>query len=185
MLNPFLIGEKVYLRPLQQSDAANFVKWLNHPDIQRLTLRIRPLTLEEEADYMERMRQSTTDVALVIALKVNDLPIGMTGFRQIDWSSRHACFGIVIGETEHWGQGYGTDVTRLIVQYAFDTLNLNRVWLQVCEYNQRGIRCYERVGFRKEGLLRQEYYREGRYWDTLVMAVLREDWDRQRVAPLQ
>ena len=76
-----------------------------------------------------------------------------------------------------WGQGYGTEATRLVVQHAFATLNLNRVWLEVYEYNPRGLRAYEKVGFRKEGVKRQDNYRAGRYWDTIVMAILREEWD--------
>src|SRR5206468_7752591 len=86
---------------------------------------------------------------------------------------------------QHWGKGYGTEATRLMVQYAFDTLNLNRVWLHVLEYNERGIRCYEKVGFKKEGLLRQEHFRDGRYWDTHLVAILRDEWLAHRRGDIQ
>jgi RimJ/RimL family protein N-acetyltransferase len=66
------------------------------------------------------------------------------------------------------------------VGYAFETLNLNKVWLHVLTSNERGIRAYERVGFRREGVLRQHLYREGRYQDLLSMAILREDWKTRR-----
>jgi [ribosomal protein S5]-alanine N-acetyltransferase len=123
--------------------------------------------------------------ASVIVTRAEDRAVGGTGFHQIDWRSRHASFGVAIGDSENWGKGYGTDATRLMVHYAFATLNLNRVWLLVLEYNERGIRCYEKVGFRKEGLLRQEHFREGRYWDTYLMAILRDDWLNQRKPALQ
>ena len=67
-----------------------------------------------------------------------------------------------------------------MVEYAFGTLNLNRIWLSCFADNARAIRAYEKVGFRREGVLRQEMYREGRYWDSLLMAILREDWDALR-----
>jgi RimJ/RimL family protein N-acetyltransferase len=75
-----------------------------------------------------------------------------------------------------WGKGHGTEATRLVLGHAFDTLNLNRVWLHVYEYNEAGLRLYQKVGFRTEGRLREDNVRDGRYRDTLVMAVLREEW---------
>jgi [ribosomal protein S5]-alanine N-acetyltransferase len=180
MQNPFLIGETIYLRPLEQEDAPLFVRWLNHPDIQSTTLRARPLNLQDEEEFIDRMRQSNEDVALVIVAKEGDIPLGGTALIKTDWRCRSTEFGISIGESELWGQGYGTEATRLMAHYAFATLNLNRVWLQVLEYNERAIRCYEKVGFKKEGLLRQEHYRHGRYWNTYLMAMLREEWSGQK-----
>jgi UDP-4-amino-4,6-dideoxy-N-acetyl-beta-L-altrosamine N-acetyltransferase len=178
--NPFLIGDKVYLRAIEMDDRANIIRWLNHPDVQRTTLRARPLNLDDETDFIQRMRQSPNDIVFLIVARDDDRAVGGTAFHQIDWRSRHTCFGITIGESADWGKGYGTEATRLMVDYAFATLNLNRVWLHVLEYNERGVRCYERVGFKKEGLLRQEHFRDGRYWDTHLMAILRDDWLARR-----
>src|SRR5262245_47430153 len=99
--------------------------------------------------------------------------VGAAGFHTVDWPSRCAELGIVIGHKDAWGQGYGTDATRALVAWGFRELNLNRVWLRVFEDNPRGIRCYEKVGFRVEGRLRQDRFREGRYLDTIIMGVLR------------
>lgn len=86
-------------------------------------------------------------------------------------------FGIVIGEKDCWGKGYGTEVTRLMVWHGFQNLNLNRIWLNVYDFNPRGIRAYEKAGFKKEGALRQAMYAEGKYHDTFVMGILREEWE--------
>jgi [ribosomal protein S5]-alanine N-acetyltransferase len=77
-------------------------------------------------------------------------------------------------------KGYGSEATRLLVRHGFETLNLHRIWLHVYEYNERGIRAYERVGFQREGVLRQDRFYEGRYWNTLVMGILREEWIEPR-----
>jgi RimJ/RimL family protein N-acetyltransferase len=176
MKNPFLIGPTVYLRPLEKADAPQIVPWLNHPDITR-TLRVyRPLNLQDEEEYIDRIRQSEHDIALGIVIRATDRFIGIAGLHAIDYKNRQASFGIVIGEKEEWGKGYGTEATRLIVGYGFETQNLNRIWLQVYEFNQRGARTYEKVGFFKEGVQRQDRYSEGRYWDTVMMAILRQDW---------
>jgi RimJ/RimL family protein N-acetyltransferase len=177
MKNPFLIGAKVYLRPLERADAPVLLPWFNDPEVTRTLLRYRPLNLQEEEAFLDRMSESEHDLALGVVVRANDQLVGATGFHHMDFRNRHCSFGISIGEKSEWGKGYGTEATALMVQYAFDTLNLNRVWLHVYEYNQRGLRAYEKVGFKREGVLRQECYREGRYWDTIVMAILRDEWE--------
>ena len=121
-------------------------------------------------------RKDEQTVVLGIVVKETDLLIGSAGLHQIHFKDRHAEFGILIGEKSAWGKGYGTEVTALMTGYGFATLNLNRVWLRVHEDNQRGIKAYEKVGFKREGVLRQHKYREGRYVDVVVMGILREEW---------
>jgi RimJ/RimL family protein N-acetyltransferase len=175
MTNPFLVGTRLYLRPLEKADAATFVPWMNDPEVTRFLLVYRPLNLRAEEEFIDRLGQGD-DVVLGIALRDGDRLIGATGLHNIDQRCRRASFGIGIGAKGEWGKGYGTEATRLIVGYAFETLNLNRVWLHAFEYNPRGIRVYEKVGFRREGVLRQDTFRDGRYWDTIAMAILREEW---------
>jgi RimJ/RimL family protein N-acetyltransferase len=175
MVNPFLVGTHVYLRPLDRADAPAFVTWLNDPDVARFLRAYRPMTLSAEEAFIDAIGKGE-DMGLAIVLRDGDRLIGGAGLHEIDQRCRRAQFGIVIGDREQWGKGYGTEVTRLMVGYAFETLNLNRVWLLVYEYNPRGVRSYEKVGFRREGVLRQDTFRDGRYWDTIVMGILREEW---------
>ena len=177
MKNPFLIGAKVYLRPLECADAPLLVPWFNDPDVTRTMIARGPLTLRHEEAFIDKVTRSEHDLILGVVVRESDRLIGVTGLHQIDFKNRHGAFGISIGEKAEWGKGYGTEATWLIVKHAFETLNLNRVWLHVYEFNQRGRRSYEKVGFRQEGVLRQDCYREGRYWDTIVLAILREEWD--------
>jgi [ribosomal protein S5]-alanine N-acetyltransferase len=175
--NPFLIGTKVYLRPLECEDVGPLVAWFNDPEVTRFLLRYRPLTRMEEEAFLRKMSESDTDVVLGIAVRESDQFVGCTGLHQLDSRNRHASFGIGVGDKGAWGKGYGTEATRLMVHHAFDTLNLNRVWLRVYEYNERALGMYQKVGFRTEGRLRQDAFHEGRYWDTIVMAVLRDEWE--------
>jgi ribosomal-protein-alanine N-acetyltransferase len=180
VINPFLIGSKVYLRPLEKADAPLIVPWFNDQEVIRTLHRYRPLTLKEEEEFLEQVMRDEGNVALGIVLRETDRLIGVTGLHHTDFRNRHCSFGILIGEKTEWGKGYGTEATGLVVRYAFETLNLNRVWLQAYEYNQGGLRAYEKVGFQREGVQRQDCFREGRYWDTILMAILREDWDRMQ-----
>jgi RimJ/RimL family protein N-acetyltransferase len=180
MKNPFLIGTKIYLRPLEYSDAPQLTTWINDPEVTRTLLAYRPMNLQTEQEFIDRMYRSEDDLVVGIVVRQTDQLIGVTGLHRIDWRNRHAALGILIGAKGEWGKGYGTEATSLLVDHAFATLNLNRVWLHVYEFNTRAVRAYEKVGFQKEGLLRQETFREGRYWDTIVMAVLRAEWAARR-----
>jgi RimJ/RimL family protein N-acetyltransferase len=177
MHNPFLIGKTVYLRPMEREDAPLVQPWFNDPEVIRTLQAYRPMNLRAEESFIDRIAQSEHDLALVIVRRDVDKAIGVTGLHQIDFKNRHALFGITIGDRDSWGLGFCTETTALVVRHAFQTLNLNRVMLLVYEYNAGAIRAYEKVGFRREGVLRQENYREGRYCDTIAMAILRQEWD--------
>jgi diamine N-acetyltransferase len=176
MHNAFLKGQSVYLRPLERADAPLLVKYVNDPAIRRTLLMNRPISLQEEEEFISRLGEAKDQVVLGIASHDGDRLLGVTGLHKIDSSSRQAEFGIFIGDPAEWGKGYGTETTALMVGYAFETLNLNRVWLHVFENNPAGIRAYEKVGFKREGVLRQGVFREGQYLDVVTMAVLRDEW---------
>lgn len=178
MKNPCLLDQHIYLRALEREDAGTLLPWVNDPEVTRSLLIHRPMSLAAEEAFIDKVTNDPDTVALGIVLRESDRLVGACGLHKIDYRTRQSSFGIFIGAKEEWGKGYGTEATRLVVGYAFDTLNLNRVWLHVFEYNRRGIRAYEKAGFRREGVLRQDSYREGRYWDTVAMGVLREEWQK-------
>ena len=94
----------------------------------------------------------------------------------LDLIHNEAWVGIGIGEREFWGKGYGTEMMKLCLQYAFTELNVQRVSLGLHEYNPRALRSYEKAGFRMEGRTRQDLMREGKRYDSLWMGILREEW---------
>lgn len=178
-----ILGERVLLRRVERDDLPRFAAWLNDPDVRRHLALVYPMSMANEEAWYEaslRAEQAVQPYALdVRAQSPSAGPdpawthVGGLGFHTVDWPDRSAELGIVIGNREFWGAGYGTDATRTLVRWGFDELNLNRVWLRVLEDNPRGIRCYEKVGFRVEGRLRQDRFREGRYVDTIIMGILR------------
>lgn len=178
MQNPFLVGPTVYLRPPEKADAPVIAPWFNDQEVLRFLGMIRPTSVASEEAFIAGLNANPMEPTFGIVVRETDQLIGTAGLARTDVRNRHAMFGIGIGDKGAWGKGYGTEATRLIVGYAFETLNLHRVWLTVFEYNQRGVRAYEKAGFRVEGRLRQECFREGRYWDTLFMAILREEWQK-------
>ena len=179
-----MVGEKIYLRPLEREDAAIFVPWVNDPEITRNLILYRPMNRDMEEEFIARASKEQGGMVFGIALKKDDRLIGNTALHAVHTKDRNAGFGILIGDKTEWDRGYGTEATALMVEYGFRTLNLNRIWLHVYEYNARGRRAYEKVGFRVEGTLRKHCFRDGRYWDVIVMGLLREEWEKgRRAAP--
>ena len=178
MKNPFLIGDNVYLRAIEVEDAPCFVEWLNDPEVRcYLARNFPPLNLGREREWIENLYKDQNRVVFGIVLKTSDKLIGSTGLEGIDWRNRRAGFGIVIGDKTEWSKGAGTEATKLVVRYGFDTLNLNRIFLHVFDRNPRAMRAYEKAGFVKEGMLRQDRYIDGAYRDSIVMGILREEWE--------
>jgi diamine N-acetyltransferase len=182
-----ILGERVRLRRVEREDLGRFVSWLNETDVRRQLALVYPVGMSQELGWFEAQLRAEPAVQPFAIEVRSQAPseagpdpawthVGGTGFHTVDWPNRTAEMGIVIGSRQHWRQGYGTDATRTLVGWGFRELNLNRVWLRVFEDNAGAIRCYEKTGFRVEGRLRQDRFREGRYLDTLVMGVLRDEF---------
>jgi RimJ/RimL family protein N-acetyltransferase len=176
-----IYGSRIRLRAVERSDLPLFVDWLNYPEVRRGLAQHRPFSLVEEERWFEKMLERPVDEhPMVIEIPDGDAwrPIGDCSYVNIDWRNRLAEVGIFIGDVTCWNQGYGSEAMGLLLRHAFDTLNLNRIFLRVFENNQRAIRCYEKVGFIHEGRLRQAEYRDGKFLDVLLMSVLRQEWQR-------
>jgi RimJ/RimL family protein N-acetyltransferase len=109
--------------------------------------------------------------------------IGTCSLQHIDLRNRHAELGIWLVSEQWHGKGLGTEAVRLLLDYAFEVVRLDKVYLGVYDFNKGGLRAYERAGFRYEGRLRQMIYYDGRYWDEWAMGILRSEWEQYRQPP--
>ena len=178
MRRPFLVGSEIYLRPMELGDVGGpYLSWLNDREITIYTeTGTFPTTAEQLEKYIRDTARGPDNVMLAIALRHNDEHIGNIKLGPINWLHRRGDMGILIGSRESWGHGYGTDAVRLIVDYAFATLGLHKVTLGVYADHGAAIRSYEKVGFRPEGTLKEHLFRDGRFYDKLVMGVLASEW---------
>ncbi len=176
MQNPFIVGDKIYLRPLEMEDIDSFILWLNDQDVRQYLERMSPLNRIREKEFVENLYKDDRDIVLGIALKENDHLIGNIGLHKVSSPYRRASLGIFIGDKSCWSKGYGTEALRLMLRHGFDQLNLHRIFLTVLSFNARAIRAYEKVGFKKEGALRDHIYRNGTYYDVHYMGILEDEW---------
>ena len=175
--NPIIniIGDKVALGPIRRDLVPLYHRWINDFAVLR-TLRIpRPSTLEEiQAAYdtevaEERKRRV---VYFTVYDRATLRPIGRIELENINYRDRSADFGIEISEADYRGRGYGTEATRLMLDYAFTALGLHNVALETWEYNLAAQRAYAKAGFREIGRRRQAKFMNGKLWDIIYMDCL-------------
>lgn len=176
-MNAFLEGDQIYLRALEVSDATEaYLSWLNDPETTRgLMSGAYPSNLEDLRRYVETVTTSKDAVMFAVCDKSSDEHIGNIKIDRFDWSSRTCELGILLGSKDHRGKGIGTEVCRLVLQYAFERLNIRKVLLAVYANNPAAIRTYEKLGFVMEGTLRQHVWVEGSYVDKHFMGIFKEE----------
>jgi RimJ/RimL family protein N-acetyltransferase len=170
-----IYGQKVRLRAIERADIYRWKMWFDDPETRRFMLRIYTKSHWDGDDFLERVKASETDKVFSIET-LDGLHIGTIGLHHIDWISRNAELGIMIGDPAYRDQGYGTDTIRTLVHFAFDTMNLHRLDLRADEANVRGIACYEKCGFRHEGIRREAQFRDGHYHGMVMMGILKADF---------
>lgn len=172
-----LAGEKCYLSPIQPEDAIAWTAWMNDLEV---TL---PLGDEAYIPYsLERMHEDIMDAIqrqqhiFSIVTLADDQLIGRCLLFATDTVNRSAMLGIFIGQKEFWGQGYGQEATRLLLDYAFNLLNLHSVMLGAFNFNERAIHAYERVGFKTIGRRREARLIGGQAYDVVFMDMLESEF---------
>jgi RimJ/RimL family protein N-acetyltransferase len=173
-----ILGELVALGPLDRTLLPTYQRWMSQFDMLRMLGRPpQPLTLEAETEWFESAARSTTETTFTLYARSNWKPIGTLDLRYIDYRNRSAEFGIMIGEADYRGKGYGTEATRLTLDYAFTALGLHSVMLAVFAYNPGAIRTYEKAGFREIGRRREAIWMGGRLWDIIYMDCLATEFE--------
>jgi diamine N-acetyltransferase len=182
-------GQKIALGPHSHDLLITYLRWVNDFDVtQTLALGMHPRTREAEETWYANISMSDKDIVFTIYELLTLRPIGATGLHAIDYAHGTAEFGIVIGEKDCWGKGYGTEAAALMLDYGFTGLGLHNIWLSVFAHNKGGIVAYKRAGFREIGRRREARKIGGRFVDIIYMDCLVTEFEspvlRQRIRGL-
>ncbi|MFN0070668.1 MAG: GNAT family N-acetyltransferase [Chloroflexota bacterium] len=178
-----ITGSLAALGPMHRELLPLYSRWMNDFEVTRtLAVGWLAMTMEREVEWYEHASRASNQVTFTIYALPELRPIGNAGLTEIDDRHGTAEFGILIGEKDYWGRGIGTEVTRLVLDYAFHGLGLNNVMLRVYATNEAGIRAYSRAGFRTIGRRR-----ESRRWgaarvDTILMDCLATEFQESVLA---
>ncbi len=152
-------------------DVEKYTEWVNDLEVGQFVLfSAAVIGVDRERELLEELIQNSITFAIIE--KDTNKVIGNCGLHNVNEVHRRASLGIFIGEKNFWNQGIGTEATALILDYGFNIMNLNNITLEVVEYNHRGIRCYEKIGFKYVGKRREYMYMAGSYYNTLIYDIL-------------
>jgi RimJ/RimL family protein N-acetyltransferase len=172
-----IVGEKVALGPLRRDLVPLYQQWINDfSTLRTLFIPPVPITLEQEFAWFDR---ATTDIDIHFTIYERATlpeglprPIGNALWRHVDFRNRTAEMAIFIGDLADRGKGYGTEATRLMLDYAFTALGLHNCMLTTYAYNLAGYHAYRKAGFREIGRRTECHWFAGRLWDEIYMECL-------------
>lgn len=170
---------KIALTPLTLADALIMFDWINNREQVLFNAPYKPISEFQHQSWFESIQKRNDLVIFGIRLLKNNQLIGSCQLHSINYIHRCAELQIRIGEVAEQGKGYGTEAVKLLLQFAFQDLNLNRVYLHVFSHNSVAIKLYHKIGFIQEGRLRQSAYIDGKYLDIIIMGLLRNEYEKQ------
>jgi RimJ/RimL family protein N-acetyltransferase len=172
----FLIGEKVYLRPVEKDDLAHIRAWVNNPEVHALIGETRPMSVSGADAFYDELQHDESRIWFIIVEKASHRPIGECGLLRMTPTWRTTDLSIIISERDARGRGYGTEAITLLMDYAFGALNVHRIAIGVVGFNERALRFYEKIGFQREGIQREGYYWNQQYYDFVMMSILEHEF---------
>ena len=162
----------IYLRFMTYDDTDLIVNWRNTDDVRKNFIYQALFTRESHENWIRTKVETGDVVQMIICETGSDRPVGSVYVRDVDLTHHKAEYGIFIGEADARGKGYGTAAAKLMIRYCFEEMNLHRLFLRVYAENQQAIKSYEKAGFEREALLRDDVCINGNYRDIVLMGIL-------------
>ena len=171
-----LVGEGVELRRHERANYPLYARWYGDEEVWRLTSWMaEPMRRAAVERLFEDRESSSMDDSFAVHWEGEDEPVGVVSLTNISQANSSADLSVIVGDEKDRDQGLGTEAIRILLGYAFEDLGLNRVALSVFEFNETAIYAYQKLGFEREGLLRQALWRDGGFHNAILMSVLAHD----------
>lgn len=168
------LESNLQLKPITENDTDLIIKWRNNINVKKNFIFQEMFTKEIHLNWLKTNVFMGKTAQFII--NYNEIPIGSTFLRDIDFNNNKSEFGIFIGEDNYRGKGLGTQATLNILRYGFEKLNLNKIFLRVLSNNTSAVNSYIKSGFQKEGLFRDDICINNKYYDVLFMSILKDEW---------
>ena len=171
-----LSDDLIYLRKLEASDLDRTWGWINDPGVYLKIGSHIPVSKSAQLKWFERTDQATDKIVLAICLNDGQVHVGNVSLDNIEVRHRTARLSIFVADEAQRGKSIGTRALRLLADYAFNFLNLNRVWCKATLGNDKVVHFYQKLGFKLEGVMRQHEFVDGRYVDKAILGLLSEEF---------
>jgi len=175
--NPFLISENIYLSPLTKDDISeDYISWLNDSEVCNGNSHATfPNNYSKTLAYVESIENSKTEIVFSIRWKKNDIHIGIVSLQKINYVNRSGEITMIVGDKNYRNKGVGTEALKLLIDFGFYTLNLNRI-SGTPTTNEGGIKICENNKMKKECLIREGLFKNGKYMDAIIYSILLKDY---------
>ncbi|WP_404406977.1 GNAT family N-acetyltransferase [Jeotgalibacillus malaysiensis] len=169
--------DRITLRKVTEEDTEIYHKWRNNPEVMKSTSPVMDqYSKSETAAFIQMILGANDAKSYMIELKETGSPIGIISLIHIDYKNRNAECVIDLGEADQWGKGFGKEAMQLLLSYAFEELNLHKVYLRVFSFNERAVRLYEKLGFEKEGEQQDQLFRGGEWHSVILMGIFQKSF---------
>lgn len=174
----FISGDRIYLREVRISDVnEQYYSWLNDPEInQYLETRFVPRSLSNIEDFVKRMDGNEKEPFFAICLHEDNRHVGNIKIGPINWHHRSADISLFVGDKSLWGKGIATEAIKLVTDFGFRILNLNKLKAGCYANNLGSAKAFEKLGFEREGLLREQFISNGNKIDMIVLGITASDY---------
>ena len=178
MYNKYLEGIRIYLREVRESDVNDeYYRWINDPEVNRfLESRFYPQSKNDILNYVKKMESNPDEVFFAICIKDNDKHIGNIKLGPINWIHRKGDISLVIGKKEFWGKGIATEAIRLVVNFAFNLLNLHKLCAGYYDSNIGSAKAFSKCGFEEEGSYTQECFLNGVFVNSIRTGLINRNF---------
>lgn len=174
-----LTGNKVYLVPIEREDLEQLRNWRNRPEFRKYFREYREISKDMQMNwYEQKVIKDPSTIMFAIRDKSNDSLLGCCGLCYINWVHRTADLSLYIGYQNSYidDEGYAMEACQLMFAYGFSELQLHKIWTEIYEFDEKKYGLYKKLGFRQDGMLRDQYYYDGRYWDSRMLSLLENEF---------
>ena len=173
-------GKKIGLRAVEMDDLESLRDWRNHPDFRRNFREHRELNMENQFNWFKSISSSKNDFMFAIVEHETSELVGACGLLYTNWIIRSADFSLYIGKELSYidNGGIAEESANILIEYGFECLNLNKIWMELYEFDTCKLDFFSSLGFQTEGKLRANAFDQGKYWDSFIISILAADWKK-------
>jgi RimJ/RimL family protein N-acetyltransferase len=172
-----LRGEFVILRIPESDDINLMTGWKNDREAAKYLPYSPPVSKQDIKEYISKIEVNESSVVFIIETE-DEIPIGICTLEDVDWKSSSAKITTVIYAKNCWGRGYGYDTVRTLTKYGMEQLNLHTIYVHILEGNEKAVRCFEKAGYEKEGILKHRLYKDGSYKNVVSLSIINTGIER-------
>ena len=174
-------GKKYGLRAVEENDIEKLKDWRNLPEFRRNFREVRELSLADQKAWLKSVNQSKQNNFMFSIVNLdNGEVIGAAGLLYINWIIRSADFSFYIGKDKEYidDKGIAFEVANLLIKYGFENLNLNKIWMELYEFDSKKISFFKKLNFKTDGCLRDNCFEDGKFYNSFIISLLKDDYEQ-------